>query len=137
MDDCIFCKIRDGKIPSLKILDDAHHVAIMDIHPGSKGHCLVIPKQHREQIYDMTNEELERVGPVLKKVATACREGLGCDGVNLVQSNGSVAFQSIFHVHFHVVPRYSDDNIRLPWSPKPADPKELESIAAKIKNWIR
>lgn len=135
--DCIFCKIVEGKIPSIKLYEDEGVLAFMDIRPGNRGHCLVIPKKHAADIFEMQEPELKLIGPALKRLATACRDGLGADGVNIIQSNGAAAFQSVFHIHFHILPRYEGDSIKLPWHPDAADPKELEQVAGLIRKGLK
>jgi histidine triad (HIT) family protein len=113
-EDCIFCKVLAGEIPSERIYEDEHTVAVMDINPWTRGHAVVIPRKHAENLFEIEDDELEHVAVAAKRVATAMRDGLACDGVNLLQSNGAAAWQTIFHLHLHVIPRYEDDPLELP-----------------------
>lgn len=130
---CIFCKIIAGEIPSIKVHDDATTYAFMDINPGTRGHALVIPKQHAADIHDVPPDVLGDMARTAQKLATAAKQHLGCAGVNLVQSSGAAAFQSVFHIHIHVIPRYDGDGVRLPWTPKPGDKAEIAKDAEKLR----
>jgi histidine triad (HIT) family protein len=130
---CLFCRIVAGEIPSRKIYEDATTYAFMDIHPGTRGHALVVPKAHATDIHDIAPDALADVARTAKRVAVAAKKALGCDGVNLVQSSGAAAFQSVFHLHMHVIPRYAGDDVRLPWHPKTADAATLEETAALLQ----
>jgi histidine triad (HIT) family protein len=132
VDNCIFCKIIKGEIPSTKIHEDDRTYAFMDINPGTRGHCLVIPKAHSTDLHDIAEQDLSAVILTVKKLAAAAKKALGAAGVNVVQSNGAAAFQSVFHLHFHVIPRYEGDGVRLPWTPKPGDKAEIAANAQKI-----
>jgi histidine triad (HIT) family protein len=132
-EDCIFCKVLAGEIPSERIYEDEHTVAVMDINPWTRGHAVVIPRKHAANLFEIEDEELEHVAVAAKRVATAMRDRLDCDGLNLLQSNGAAAWQTIFHLHFHVIPRYEGDPLELPTRPKPADPEELAAVAREIR----
>jgi histidine triad (HIT) family protein len=132
-DDCIFCKVLAGDLPSERIYEDEHTVAVMDINPWTRGHAVVIPRKHAENLFEIEDEELEHVAVAAKRVATTMRDRLDCDGVNLLQSNGAAAWQTIFHLHFHVIPRYEDDPLELPTRPKQASPEELAEVASEIR----
>ena len=134
---CIFCKIVERHIPSHVVYEDEATLAFMDINPGTRGHVLVIPKQHAADIFEVRPEDLAAVTHTGQRVALAVRQALGCDGVNLVQSNGAAAFQSVFHLHLHVIPRYVGDDVRLPWIPKRAEAAELTSTAEKLREALR
>ena len=131
--DCLFCKIVAGKIPATKVFEDAHSIAFMDINPGTEGHCLVVPKTHAENIFDIAPDSLAETAKSVQKVAIACKKALGVEGVNIVQSSGAVAFQTVFHIHFHILPRRPGDTVRVPWVPEGADRGELERTADKIR----
>lgn len=133
MDDCIFCKIVAGTIPSSKVYEDEHTLAFMDIFPGVDGHTLVIPKQHAADIFAIDPDALAAVARTVKKVAHGLQRAYAIDGLNLFQSNGAAAFQSVFHLHVHVFPRRDGDDIRLPWTPKSADKDKLARIAEKLQ----
>jgi histidine triad (HIT) family protein len=132
-EDCIFCKVLGGDLPSERIYEDEHTVAVMDINPWTRGHAVVIPRKHAENLFEIEDDELEHVAVAAKRVATAMRDRLDCDGVNLLQSNGAAAWQTIFHLHFHVIPRYEDDPLELPTRPKQASPEELAEVASEIR----
>jgi histidine triad (HIT) family protein len=132
-DDCIFCKVLAGDIPSEKIYEDDHAVAVMDINPWTRGHAVVIPRKHAADLFEIEDGELEHVAVAAKRVATMMRDTLDCDGLNLLQSNGSAAWQTIFHLHVHVIPRYDDDPLELPVRPQPAEPEQLAEVAKVIR----
>jgi histidine triad (HIT) family protein len=132
-EDCIFCKVLAGDLPSEKIYEDEHTVAVMDINPWTRGHAVVIPRKHAENLFEIEDGELEHVVVAAKRVATKMRDTLDCDGLNLLQSNGRAAWQTIFHLHFHVIPRYEDDPLELPVRPQPADPEDLAEVAKVIR----
>jgi histidine triad (HIT) family protein len=132
-EDCIFCKVLAGEIPSEKVYEDEHAVAVMDINPWTRGHLVVFPRKHAANVFEIEDAELERVIVAVKRVAAKVREALDPDGVNLLQSNGPAAWQTIFHLHFHVIPRYDDDPLELPTRPQPASPEELAEVAEEIR----
>jgi histidine triad (HIT) family protein len=132
-EDCIFCKVLAGEIPSERIYEDDHTIAVMDINPWTRGHAVVIPRKHAANLFEIEDEELEHVAVAAKRVATAMNDRLECDGVNLLQSNGAAAWQTIFHLHMHVIPRYEDDPLELPTRPTPAEPEELAEVAREIR----
>jgi histidine triad (HIT) family protein len=132
-EDCIFCKVLAGEIPSEPVYEDEHTMAVMDINPWTRGHVVVFPRKHATNLFEIEDEELQRVAVAVKRVATLVREGLGPDGVNLLQSNGRAAWQTIFHLHVHVIPRYDDDPLELPVHPKPAEPEQLAEVAKEIR----
>ena len=105
---CIFCQIINGEIPSKKIYEDEYTYAFLDIEPVSLGHTLIIPKVHAETIYDLSAEDMKNFSQSIPKVAKHLKETLNCDGLNILQNNGEYALQSVFHVHFHLIPRYSE-----------------------------
>jgi len=137
MSDCIFCKIIAGEILCFKVYEDSDVLAFLDIKPATKGHTLVIPKQHAQDIFDIQGEALERVSIVAKKLSARLKEVLGVDGIRLSQSNGHAAGQEVMHFHLHVIPRYENDGLghnpiqtlQLPQ----ADFEELKKIAEKLK----
>ena len=112
-DDCIFCKIAAGEIPSRKIYEDKDLIAIMDLNPTSKGHSLIIPKEHCTNIYDIDEDIAAKVMKTAKKLATKMTVALNCDGFNLLQNNGETAGQTMFHFHIHLIPRYKDDDTKI------------------------
>jgi histidine triad (HIT) family protein len=132
-EDCIFCKVLAGEIPGERVYEDEHTVAVMDINPWTRGHAVVFPRKHAANLFEIDEEELGRVAVAAKRLATKIRDTLGCDGVNLLQSNGRAAWQTIFHLHVHVIPRYDGDPLELPTRPQPAKPEELAEVAAEIR----
>jgi histidine triad (HIT) family protein len=131
--DCIFCKIVSGEIPSYKIDEDDKTIAFMDINPWTRGHALVIPKEHSRNIYDVDPDDLAAIHKTGQRVAKRMRDRLNCEGINTLQSSEPVAMQTIFHTHVHVIPRYSDDGLRLPAHPQPADQEELAALAEELR----
>ena len=132
MSDCIFCMIAGGEIPSNTIYEDDDFRVILDNGPATKGHALVLPKQHYANLFEIPEETLAGAAKVAKKVASNMKEKLGCDGLNLVQNNGEVAGQTVMHFHLHIIPRYKDDNQHILWNPTKPSPEEL----VMIKNTI-
>lgn len=116
-ENCIFCKIAAGEIPSRTIYEDDSFRVIMDISPAAKGHAIILPKNHAADIFELPEEDASKILIVAKKVASAMKKALMCDGVNILQNNGEVAGQTVFHLHVHVIPRYQDDQVKIKWSP--------------------
>ncbi len=133
MADCVFCMIRDGKIPSAKVYDDQRTLAFMDINPLSRGHCLVVPKAHAATLYDAEAEDLKAAIATAKKVAGAIRKTLNPDGLNLLQANGAAAFQSVPHFHLHLIPRWTNDGKGFDWKEVPGNREEIMGIADRIR----
>ena len=132
-DDCIFCKIAAGEIPSRKIYEDSYLIAIMDLNPTSKGHSLIIPKEHCTNIYDIDEDIAAKVMKTAKKLATKMTVALNCDGFNLLQNNGETAGQTMFHFHMHLIPRYKDaDNNMLKFTSVSFSDEEMDSIRDQI-----
>jgi histidine triad (HIT) family protein len=129
--DCIFCKIVAGDLPATVVAEDERTIAIMDISPATRGHALVIPRAHAADIHDLPADDLAAAAAAAKHLAGAAVRGLGADGVTIMQSNGAAAWQTVFHYHVHVIPRYDGDPLVLPWRPgsAPADPEELADIS--------
>ncbi len=138
MPDCIFCKIVKGEIPSTKIFESDKALAFLDINPLTKGHCVVIPKEHHDNVFDIPLEDLKILITDAKQLADLLRGCLDADGVNLVNASGMAAEQSVFHFHIHIVPRYEGDGLEMNqwWQTKarPADREELTKLAKEIKN---
>ena len=132
--DCIFCAIIEGKIPSSKVYEDEYVFAFMDIAPATPGHLLLIPKQHYRNIFDMPAEIGSKIMEAAIPLASAIREALNPDGLNLFQSNEAAGFQTVFHFHLHLIPRWEGDPLRLPWKPSEGDIEEIDKIARKIQN---
>lgn len=129
---CIFCKIAAGEIPSVTLYEDDDFRVIMDIQPASKGHALILPKEHYANLYELSDELASKVLVLAKKMVTALTEILGCDGYNIVQNNGTVAGQTVFHFHMHLIPRYEDDNVTIGWEPGSLDEEVKEEILKKL-----
>jgi histidine triad (HIT) family protein len=131
--DCIFCKIVAGEIPSHKIDEDDKTLAFMDINPWTRGHALVIPKEHSRNIYDVDPDDMGAVMATAQRVAQRQRDKLGAEGINLLQSSEPVAMQTVFHTHVHVIPRYEGDGLPMPAHPQPADYEELAGLAEELR----
>ncbi len=131
---CIFCKIANGEIPSSTVYEDEMFRVILDLSPATKGHALVLPKQHFRNIFDIDEKTASKLFVVASKVARAMKETLKCDGMNIVQNNEEIAGQTVFHFHLHIIPRYTDDGQNINWTPGSSKPEELQQIAAQIKS---
>ena len=131
-EDCIFCKIAAGDIPSATIYEDEDFRVILDIEPASKGHALILPKEHYANLYELSDELVAKVLLVAKKVITAMTEVLGCDGYNVLQNNGEVAGQTVFHFHMHLIPRYKDDDVNIKWKPGTLTEELKAEIVSKM-----
>ena len=132
-DDCIFCKIIAGEIPAEKLAEDGHTFSFMDINPWTRGHALVIPKQHARNIHEISDESLGSVMSAAKRLATQARDNLGADGINLLNSAEPAAWQTVFHFHVHVIQRYEDDPLRLPGQPMKLEEGELAEVATELR----
>lgn len=134
-DDCVFCKIIRGEIPSSQIYEDEDFKAILDINPASKGHALILPKRHYANVYEMPEDLVAKAMVLAKRLATHMTEKLGCDGFNLLQNNGEVAGQTVFHFHMHLIPRYqgADNKNLLTWNHLSYQDGEAQQLAEKLK----
>ena len=130
--DCLFCKIVAGDVPATLVHEDERTVAFMDINPATRGHLLVVPREHAADVLEIDPEDLEAVARTGQAMARRVRDKLGADGVNLLNSTGSVAWQTVFHFHLHVIPRYENDPLRLPWQPQPGDQDEIAAAAKEL-----
>lgn len=130
---CIFCKIANGEIPSTTVYEDDMFRVILDLSPATKGHALILPKQHMANIYEMDEPTAQKVFVLASNIATAMKKALNCDGINIVQNNGEAAGQTVFHFHMHIIPRYINDGQNINWIPGTSEPEEREKIAQKIK----
>jgi histidine triad (HIT) family protein len=130
--DCIFCRIVSGELPSTRIDEDERTVAFMDINPATRGHVLIVPREHSADITEIAAEDLAAVAAMGQRLAVRQKERLGADGVNLLNSCGRVAWQTVFHFHLHVIPRYAGDPLRLPWEPAPGDRDEIAAAARDL-----
>ena len=132
--DCIFCKIIAGEIPAVKVLDEELVLAFMDINPSSRGHMLVVPKKHAENIFEISESDLAAMIKVVKRCATAAKEALKAEGVTVLQLNGKASDQIVPHLHIHIIPRWEDDGLSIScWEMKPGDMEEMKDIARKVK----
>lgn len=129
---CIFCKIANGEIPSKTLYEDDKFRVILDLGPATKGHALILPKEHYADLYELPDETAGEVMKLAKKMAAQMTERLGCEGFNLVQNNGELAGQTVFHFHMHLIPRYKEDGQKIGWKPQEATQEELETIRAQI-----
>lgn len=131
-EECIFCKIVAGEIPCFKLYEDQHTLAFMDINPANRGHALAIPKAHTPNLLDSPDESLAATTATARKVARAVQKTVNPDGLNLVQANGPGAAQSVFHLHMHVIPRFTDDNLMLNWGINPGNMDEIKALSEEI-----
>ena len=131
-DDCIFCKIAAGEIPSKTIYEDEKYRVILDLGPATRGHALILPKNHYANLFELPEEDAKEVICLAKKMATIMKDKLGCDGFNLVQNNGEAARQTVFHFHMHLIPRYENDGQEIGWKPGSPSQDELEEIKKQI-----
>jgi histidine triad (HIT) family protein len=132
--DCIFCKIVAGELPAQRLYEDERTIAFMDIAPGTRGHLLVIPKNHAKDITEIEPDDLAAVALSAQVMAKRVTQRLGADGVNVINSCGAAAWQTVFHLHFHVIPRYAGDPLRLPWTPSPGDQDEIAATAERLRS---
>lgn len=132
MENCIFCKIANGEIPSNTIYEDDAYRVILDNGPATKGHALVLPKEHYANLYEIPEDVAAGAVKVAKKVAETMKEKLSCDGLNLVQNNGPAAGQTVMHFHLHIIPRYENDGQTILWKPTSPSAEELAGIRETI-----
>lgn len=132
MKECIFCKIAKGEIPSATLYEDEEFRVILDLGPANKGHALVLPKAHYENLYDLPDEMAAHAMILAKKIATKLKGILNCDGYNLVQNNGEAAGQTVFHFHMHLIPRYTDDHAGITWTPGTLTSEDRDEILEKF-----
>jgi histidine triad (HIT) family protein len=131
--DCLFCKIVAGELPGEVVDSDERTVAFMDINPATPGHALVVPRAHAADLMEISDEDLEACTVAARRLAARMRETLDPAGFNVLNSCGAAAWQTVFHFHMHVVPRYDDDPLKLPWVPGPGEPGEIADVAARIR----
>ena len=131
--DCIFCKIVAGDLPATIVAQDERTVSFMDINPATRGHALVIPRRHARDLLEIEPDELQAVAVAAQRLAKRVHDRLGADGINLINSCGPLAWQTVFHFHVHVIPRYEGDPLRLPWVPGPGDPNEIAAAAEALR----
>jgi len=132
--DCIFCKIVAGEVPARIVDEDERTIAFMDIAPATRGHALVIPRTHSADLLSVAGEDLRAVAAASQRLAARAKERLGADGVNLLNSCGRAAWQTVFHFHVHVIPRYEGDPLRLPWVPAAGDQEQIALAAQELSS---
>jgi histidine triad (HIT) family protein len=132
-DDCIFCAIASGDGPAEIVQEDGDTVAFMDINPWTRGHALVIPRTHSRNLYEIEDTDLATTNAAAARLARTMRDKLGCDGVNVINSCEPAAWQTVFHFHLHVIPRYDDDPLQLPTRPRQADEGELAELGKLLR----
>lgn len=132
-ENCIFCKIANGDIPAATLYEDDDFRVILDLGPASKGHALILPKEHYANLYELDDAVAAKVLVLAKKMITALTEVLHCDGYNLVQNNGEAAGQTVHHFHMHLIPRYENDNVGITWEPGSLSDADKEEILSKMK----
>jgi histidine triad (HIT) family protein len=130
---CLFCRILAGELPAQIVDEDERTVSFMDINPATRGHALVIPRAHSVDLHDTSPEDVAATALAAQRLAERARDRLGADGVNLLNACGAAAWQSVFHFHVHVIPRYAGDPLRLPWVPGPGDMGEIGAAAAVLR----
>lgn len=133
MSDCVFCAIVAGDAPAEIIDSDEHTIAFMDINPATRGHALVIPRRHSRDLMEIDADDLQRTTLAAQRLGRRMGEALDAAGFNLLNACGLVAWQSVFHFHIHVIPRYEDDPLKLPWIPRGADAEEIRRVAGLIR----
>jgi hypothetical protein len=131
-ENCIFCKLANGDIPTATVYEDEYLRAIMDAAPANKGHIIILPKSHAANIYELEDEYVSRAFVLAKKLAVVLKKLTGCDGVNILQNNGEAAGQTVFHFHVHVIPRFKNDDCTIVWKPTSYEDGEASEVAKKI-----
>ena len=131
-DTCIFCRIAAGEIPSKTLYEDDEFRVILDLGPATKGHALILPKNHYRNLFELPKEQAEKAIVLAKKMALRMQEKLHCDGLNLVQNNGETAGQTVFHLHIHLIPIYEGDNVRIKWA-EHSEEFDIEALAVEIR----
>jgi len=135
--DCIFCKIISGDIPAIKVLDEERVIAFMDINPSAKGHLLVVPKKHAENIFEIEKNDLSAVFHAAKRCAMAIKEALNADGATVLQLNGKASDQVVPHLHVHIIPRWNNDGLSIStWEMKPGNMEEIQAVADQVKKYM-
>ena len=133
MNDCLFCGIVAGDVPAQIIDSDDHTVSFMDINPATPGHALVVPRTHSADLMEISEEDLEHSAVAAQRLAKRMKEALQPDGFNVLNACGPAAWQTVFHFHLHVIPRYEDDPLKLPWIPRGGEADEIAAVADKIR----
>ena len=131
--DCLFCKIVAGEVPSTMVDEDERTIAFMDINPATRGHALVVPREHSRDLLQVPDEDLAACAAAARRLARRASERMGAAGVKLLNSCGPAAWQTVFHFHVHVIPRYEDDPLKLPWVPEQGDADEIAAVARELR----
>jgi histidine triad (HIT) family protein len=131
--DCLFCGIVAGDVPAQIVGSDDYTVAFMDINPATRGHALVVPREHSADLIDVSDDDLQRTMLAARRLTLRMQAALDPDGFNILNSCGRAAWQTIFHFHLHVIPRYDDDPLKLPWIPRGGEPDEIAAVADRIR----
>jgi histidine triad (HIT) family protein len=131
--ECIFCQIVAGEVPATIIDEDERTVAFMDLSPATRGHALVIPREHATDLLSIPLEDLDACMRGAQRLAHRAKEALGADGINLLNSCGAAAWQTVFHFHIHVIPRYGGDPLQLPWTPGPGDMDAIKAAGEELR----
>jgi len=131
--ECVFCKVVAGELPAQIVEEDERTVAFMDISPGTRGHMLVVPRRHARDVLEVEPEDLHATLDTVQRMARRVVERLGAEGVNILNSRGAIAWQTVFHFHVHVIPRYEGDRLRPPWTPSEADLDEIATVARELR----
>ena len=132
-DDCIFCKIANGEIPSSTLYEDDDFRVFLDLGPASKGHALIVPKEHFDNLYELSDNVASKVLVLAKKMITKMTKALKCDGFNIVQNNNECAGQTVYHFHMHLIPRYKDDKVNVGWEPGSIDENGIDELKKLIE----
>jgi len=132
-EDCIFCKIVAGELPAEKLDEDERTVSFMDLNPWTRGHALVIPRNHSTNLYEIDDDDLRHSAVAARRLAKRIKDRLGCDGINLLNAAEPAAWQTVFHFHLHVIPRYEDDSLEVPTRPQEASAEDLAGVAREIR----
>ena len=131
-ENCIFCKLANGEIPSATIYEDEDFRVFLDLNPASRGHALIVPKEHFADLFELDEEHCRKALALAKKIGARMKEKLGCDGLNLVQNNGEAAGQTVFHFHMHLIPRYEADGVGISWKPGSLTPEASAELTALL-----
>ena len=136
MDNCIFCKIANGEIPSATLYEDTDFRVILDLNPASKGHALILPKKHAANLFELPDEIAGKAMILAKKMAADLKNGLNSDGIHVLQNNGEAAGQTVFHFHMHLIPRYAEDGLHMNWKPGVLTEETKQEILSKVAKYI-
>lgn len=135
-DDCIFCKLANGDIPTNTLYEDDYVRVIFDAEPAAEGHVLILPKEHFDNIYELDDDTAGHVFKVAKKIATAMNKTLDMDGLNVVQNNGEAAGQTVFHFHMHIIPRHNDDTVNVGWKKHKVSSERIKDITDEVRKYL-